>query len=59
MMRWLLTNMFPPVWVTPIIDSVDDGFMSWQLNAMGEILDIRYMSESKRFWQYGELLGVA
>jgi hypothetical protein len=56
--RWFLDIAFPPVWVKPLIGTADDGFVSWKLSASGRILDTRHMSESKRFWQYGEMIGV-
>jgi hypothetical protein len=52
---WLFDLANPPVWIRPMLGSVDDGFVSWLVSASGsKILDVRWMSESKRFWQYGE-----
>ena len=55
---WFLRQLYPSVWVRPILGTEDDGFESWHIAADGSLLDIRFMSEARRYREYGELFAV-
>jgi hypothetical protein len=46
---WALCIMYPPVWVKPCI------FESWLMDAVGRQLDVRFMSEARRYREYGNI----
>lgn len=55
MINWFFSLLYPPVWIQPFLNTEDDGFELWKFSPIGELLDKRFMSEQKRFREYGEV----